>query len=78
MTDRESLEARLAALEATVEREAARIDDLETDLEAAHQACEAAETRVDDLEATVERQDALPDALRKRTTTSREMVGELQ
>ncbi|QLH81278.1 hypothetical protein [Halosimplex pelagicum] len=78
MTDRESLEARVAALEATVEQQAARIDDLEADLEAERQAREAAETRVDDLEATVERQDALLDALRKRMKTSRGMIGELQ
>ncbi|WP_436932567.1 hypothetical protein [Halosimplex halobium] len=78
MTDSESLEARLTALEATVERQAACIDDLEADLEAERQAREAAETRVDEFEATVERQDALLGALQKRMKTSREMIGELQ
>jgi len=78
MTDSESLEARLAALEATVEQQATRIDDLEADLESECQAREAAEERVADLEATVERQDALLDALRKRMKTSRAMIGELQ
>ncbi|WP_218927283.1 hypothetical protein [Halosimplex rubrum] len=78
MTDSESLEARVAALEATVEQQAARIDDLETDLESERQARNAAEEQVDDLEATVERQDALLDALRKRMKSSRSMIGELQ
>jgi len=78
MTDSESLEARVAALEATVEQQAAHIDDLEADLESERQARAATEERVDDLEATVERQDALLDALRKRMKTSRGMIGELQ
>jgi len=78
MTDSESLEARVAALEAIVEQQATRIDDLEIELESERQAREAAEERVDDLEATVERQDALLDALRKRMKTSRAMIGELQ
>ncbi|WP_123539418.1 coiled-coil domain-containing protein [Halosimplex salinum] len=78
MTDSNSLEDRFNALEATIEQQAARIDELETDLESERQAREAAETRVDDLEAIVERQDALLDALRKRMKTSRGMLGELQ
>ncbi|WP_436926223.1 hypothetical protein [Halosimplex amylolyticum] len=78
MTDNESLEARVAALEATVEQQAARITELEADHDSERQAREAAETRVDELEMTVERQNALLDALRKRMKISRGMIGELQ
>jgi uncharacterized coiled-coil protein SlyX len=78
MTDRESLDQRLAKLEATVEAQKTRIDDLEADLERAREARKDAEQRIDDLEATVQEQGALLEALQKRTGTTQSQLAELQ
>ncbi|WP_424016241.1 hypothetical protein ACOZ4N_00290 (plasmid) [Halorientalis pallida] len=78
MTDLETLEARIADLQETVEAQQAQIDQLQTDLEQERQARHNAEARVDDLETTVEKQSALLDALRKRTDTTQSQLAELQ
>ncbi|WP_084802726.1 hypothetical protein [Halorientalis sp. IM1011] len=78
MTDLETLEARIADLEATVEAQQDRINQLQTDLEDERQARKNAEARVDDLEATCEEQAALLDALRNRTDTTQSQIAELQ
>jgi len=78
MTTLETLEARIADLEATVEAQQEQIEELQTDLEKERQARKDAEARVDDLETTVEEQTALLDALRKRTDTIQSQLAELQ
>ncbi|MCT9098175.1 hypothetical protein [Haloarchaeobius sp. HME9146] len=78
MTDLQTIEARVAALETIVEEQANSIRELEADLEQAHEDRESLEERCAVLEDTVERQDALLDALRKRGAVTRRQVAELQ
>ena len=78
MTAFETLEARIADLEATVKAQQEQIEHLQSDLDAERRGRTEAEQRVDELETTVEEQSALLEALRKRTTTTQSQLAELQ